>query len=222
MKKLTAVLFLLFVAFSFAKAQSSVTTASYNKTSQPALMLELPYDEDVCGDFIVANLKKIGYDIETKGKLFWKQNRLNGYYTYKDVRLKGLDYTVDLYFKVEQKSRKSKNESVIYMLMGKGENYFISSSDDNAYDAGKKFMNGFVEQAAAFKLDLDIKAQEDAVQNAEKNLDKLKGNEKDMLKKIDQLQKDLKKNQEDQKNQEQTIENEKKKLEDLKGQVKNG
>jgi peptidoglycan hydrolase CwlO-like protein len=122
---------------------------------------------------------------------------------------------------VEQKSRKSKNESIIYMLMGKGENYFISSSDDNAYDAGKKFMNGFVEQAAAFKLDLDIKAQEEAVKDAEKKLDKLKDNEKDMNKKIDQLQKDLKKNQEDQKNQEQTIENEKKKLEDLKEQVKN-
>jgi hypothetical protein len=220
MKKLTSALFLLFAAFNFAKAQSTITTASYNKTSQPALMLELPYSEDVCGDFIVANLKKTGYDVETKGKLFWKQNKLNGYYTYKDVRLKGLDYTVDLYFKVDQKSRKSKDESVIYMLIGKGENYFISSSDDDAYDAGKKFMNGFIDQAAAFKLDLDIKAQEDVVKDAGKKLDKLKDNEKDMIKKIDQLQKDLKKNQEDQKNQEQTIENEKKKLEDVKEQVK--
>jgi hypothetical protein len=220
MKKLTIGLFLLFAAVNFAKAQSTITTASYNKTTQPALMLELPYSEDVCGDFIVANLKKTGYDVETKGKLFWKQNKLNGYYTYKDVRLKGLDYTVDLYFKVDQKSRKSKDESIIYMLIGKGENYFISSSDDGAYDAGKKFMNGFIDQAAAFKLDLDIKAQEDVVKDAGKKLDKLKDNEKDMIKKIDQLQKDLKKNQEDQKNQEQTIENEKKKLEDLKEQVK--
>lgn len=222
MKKSTATLFLFFAAFNFAKAQSSITTASYNKTSQPALMLELPYNEDLCGDFIVANLKKTGYDIETKGKLFWKQNKLNGYYTYKDVRLQGLDYTVDLYFKVDQKSRKSKNESVIYMLMGKGEDYFISSSDETAYFAGKKFMNEFIDQAAAFKLDLDIKAQEDAVKDMEKKLDKLKDNEKDTIKKIDQLQKDLKKNQEDQKNQEQTIENGKKKLKDLKGQVKNG
>lgn len=220
MKKLTAVLFLFFAAFHFTKAQSSVTTASYNKSNQPALMLELPYNEDVCGDFIVDNLKKTGYDIETKGKLFWKQNKVNGYYTYKNVRLKGLDYTVDLYFKVDQKSRKSKNESVIYMLMGKGENYFIASSDDVAYDAAKRFLNGFIEQAAVYKLDLDIKAQEQAVTDAQKKFDKLKDNENDMNKKIDQLQKDLKKNQEDQKNQAQTIENEKKKLEDLKAQVK--
>jgi hypothetical protein len=222
MKKLTALSFLLFAAMFFAKAQSSITTASYNKTSQPALMLELPYGEDVCGDFIIDNLKKTGYDAETKGKLFWKQNRLNGYYTFKDVHLQGLDYPVDLYFKVDQKGRKSKNESVIYMLMGKGEDYFISSSDDNAYNAAKKFMNGFVDQAAAYKLDLDIKAQEVRVKDGEKKLGKLKDNEKDMVKKIDQLQKDLKNNQDDQKNQAQAIEADKKRLEEMKGQVKNG
>src|SRR4029078_7506826 len=200
--------------FNFAKAQASVTTASYNKTSQPALMLELPYNEDVCEDFILNNLKKTGYDVETKGKLFWKQNKLNGYYTFKDVRLQGLDHTVALDFKVDQKSRNEKNESVIYMLIGKGENYFISSNDETVYDAGKRFMNGFVHQAAAFKLDLDIKNQEDVVKDAEKKLDKLKDNEKDMNKKIDQLQKDLKKNEEDQKDQQKKIEDEKKKLDD--------
>lgn len=216
MKKLYTLLIIFLVCFNSAKAQASVTTASYNKTSQPALMLELPYDETVCEDFILANLKKTGYDVETKGKLFWKQNKLNGYYTFKDVRLQKLDHTVDLYFKVDQKGRKSKNESIIYMLIGRGENYFISSSDDKVYDAAKNFMNGFVEEAAAFKLDLDIKNQEELVKEAEKKLDKLRDNEKDMNKKMEQLQKDLKQNQEDQKAQEKTIDTEKKKLEDLK------
>ena len=209
------------MAINIAFGQASVTTASYNKTSQPALKLELPYSEEVCEDFILANLKKTGYDVETKGKLFWKQNKLNGYYTFKDVRLEGLDHTVDLYFKVDQKGRKSKEESTIYMLIGRGEDYFISSSDDNVYDAAKKFMNGFVDESAAFKLDLDIKNQEETIKDAEKKLEKLKDNEKDMNKKIEQLQKDVKKNQEDQKDQEKAIENEKKKLEDLKSQKKN-
>ena len=216
MKKFTALLLLLFAMGNFAFSQSTLTTASYNKTSQPALMMELPYNEEVCESFILANLKNTGYDVETKGKLFWKQNKLNGYYSFKEVRLQGLGHTVDLYFKVDQKGRK-KEESVIYMLIGRGENYFISSSDETVYDAGKKFMNGFIDQAAAFKLDLDIKSQEETVKTAEKKLEKLKDNESDMLKKIEQLQKDVKKNQEDQKNQEQTITNEKKKLEDLRG-----
>lgn len=219
MKKLTALSVLLFAAFQLVCAQASITSASYNKTTQPALMLQLPYSEDVCEDFILANLKKTGYDVETKGKLFWKQNKLNGYYIFKEVRLEQLPHTVDLYFKVDQKGRKNKEESVIYMLMGRGENYFISSSDQTVYDAGKRFMNGFVDQAAAFKLDLDIKNQEETVKAAEKKLDKLKDNESDTIKKIDQLQKDLKKNQEDQKSQQKTIEEEKKKLLDLKSLV---
>jgi len=228
MKKRTVLSLLLFALFQFAKAQTSITNASYNKTSQPALMLELPYDEDVCEDFILANLKKTGYDVETKGKLFWKNSKLNGYYTFKEVRFKELDHTVDLYFKVEQKGRKSKDESIIYMLVGKGENYFIPTSDDQVYDAAKKFMNGFIDEAAAFKLNLDIKAQEEVVKTAEKKMEKLKDNEDHLNKKISQLQKDLKENEEDlkenqkdQKDQQKTVETEKKKLDELKSQVKN-
>src|SRR5689334_14889218 len=223
MKKLAAVLFLLFAAFSFAKAQSSITTASYNKTNQPALMLELPYSQSVSEDFIVDNLKKIGYDAETKGKLFWKQNKLNGFYVFKDVRLEGTPQMVDLYFKVDQKSKREKDQSVIYLLVGQGENNFVSStSDETTYNAAKTFLNGFIDQSAAYKLDLDIKGQEDAVKNAEKKLDKLKDDEKDMERRIDQLEKDLKKNRDDQKDQEKTIDNEKKKLDDLKTQSRRG
>ena len=222
MKRLTA-LFGLVAVIQFASAQSSYTSVSYNKTSQPALMLELPYNTDVSQGFIVDNLKKTGYDPETKGKLFWKQNKLNGFYVFKDVRLEGASQPVDLYFKVDQKTKKAKDQSVIYLLLGRGENNFISStSDEDTYNSAKNFLNGFVDQSAVYKLNLDIKNQEDVVKAAEKRLDKLKDDEKDMQKKIDQLQKDLKKNQDDQKDQQKTIENERKKLDDLKGPGKNG
>jgi len=222
MKRLTA-LFALVAVIQFASAQSSYTSVSYNKTSQPALMLELPYNTDVSQGFIVDNLKKTGYDPETKGKLFWKQNKLNGFYVFKDVRLEGASQPVDLYFKVDQKTKKAKDQSVIYLLLGRGENNFISStSDEDTYNSAKNFLNGFVDQSAVYKLNLDIKNQEDVVKAAEKRLDKLKDDEKDMQKKIDQLQKDLKKNQDDQKDQQKTIENERKKLDDLKGPGKNG
>ena len=109
-------------------------------------MLELPYDEEVSEGFIISNLKKTGYDAETKGKLFWKQNKLNGFYIFKDVRLEGLSQPVDLYFKVERKGRKAKDESIIYMLVSKGNEQFISSgSDDEIYSASKNFLNGFTD-----------------------------------------------------------------------------
>jgi hypothetical protein len=222
MKKCTALFILAFAVFQIASAQASYTSVSYNKSSQPALMLELPYNVEISEGFIVDNLKKTGYDPETKGKLFWKQNKLNGFYIFKDVRLEGAPGTVDLYFKVDQKSKRQKDASVIYLLIGKGENSFVSSDSDNdTYTAAKRFLNGFVDKSAVYKHDLDIKNQEDAVKENEKKLDKLKDSEKDMIKKINQLQKDLKKNQEDQKDQEKKIEDEKKKLEDLKGQTIN-
>lgn len=222
MKKCTALFILAFAVFQIASAQASYTSVSYNKSSQPALMLQLPYNVEISEGFIVDNLKKTGYDPETKGKLFWKQNKLNGFYIFKDVRLEGAPGTVDLYFKVDQKSKRQKDASVIYLLIGKGENSFVSSDSDNdTYTAAKRFLNGFVDKSAVYKHDLDIKNQEDAVKENEKKLDKLKDSEKDMIKKINQLQKDLKKNQEDQKDQEKKIEDEKKKLEDLKGQTIN-
>jgi hypothetical protein len=222
MKKCTTLFILASAVFQIASAQASYTSVSYNKSSQPALMLELPYNVEISEGFIVDNLKKTGYDPETKGKLFWKQNKLNGFYIFKDVRLEGAPGTVDLYFKVDQKSKRQKDASVIYLLIGKGENSFVSSDSDNdTYTAAKRFLNGFVDKSAVYKHDLDIKNQEDAVKENEKKLDKLKDSEKDMIKKINQLQKDLKKNQEDQKDQEKKIEDEKKKLEDLKGQTIN-
>lgn len=223
MKKFFTLFIFAFALFNLASAQSMTTSVTYNKQPQPGLLLELPYSVSVSEGFIVDNLKKTGYDPETKGKLFWKQNKLNGFYVFKDVRLEGAPGAVDLYFKVDQKSRKAKDQSQIFLLLGKGEDNFISSTSDEAtYTAAKNFLNGFVTQSAAYKLDLDIKSQEQTVTDAEKKLEKLRENEKDMNRKIEQLQKDIKKNQEDQTSQQKTIENEKKKLEDLKGQAKNG
>lgn len=219
MKKLTALLFAVFAIFNAAFSQSTITSVSYNKTNQTGLMLELPYDEEVSQGFIVTNLKKIGYEPETKGSLFWKNNKVNGFYTFKDVNLEGTGKPVDLYFKVERKSRKQKDQSVIYLLVSKGNEDFISlGSDEDTYNAAKRFLNGFVEQSAVYKLDLDIKNQEDAVKGAEKRMSKLKDEEKNLSKKIEDLQNDLKKNREDQEAQQKTIETEQKKLVDLKAQ----
>jgi hypothetical protein len=217
MKQLTALALVLLLGSGPLFSQSVVTSVNYNKTPEPALMLELPYKEEIAEDFIIDNLKKTGFNPETKGSLFWKQNKLNGFYIFKGVRLEGIPQTVDLYFRVEQKSRRAKDQSIIYLLVSKGEENFVSStSDAPAYQVAKNFLNGFVSQSAVYKLELDVKAQEDVVRNEEKKLDKLKDNEKDLNRKSEQLQKDLKRNREDQENQEKLLENQRKKLSDLR------
>ena len=79
MKKCLLLLLLAFAIVQTTSAQASYTSVSYNKSSQPALMLELPYNEEVSEGFIVDNLKKTGYDPETKGKLFWNKTSLTAF-----------------------------------------------------------------------------------------------------------------------------------------------
>jgi hypothetical protein len=198
--------------------QTMSTTINYNKTEKPGLMLLLPYKESVAEGAILENLKKTGYDPETKGKFFWKQNKVDGFYTFKNVNLN--NNLVDLYFKVDQKTRRNE-QSTIYLLVSKGDENFITDSDTGIYESAKKFLNGFTAETADYKLHLDVVAQENAVKDAEKKLEKLRDNEKDIEKKISQLQDDLKKNRENQVSQAANIEAEKKKLEELKARGSN-
>ena len=114
-------LFLLVLAITAVKAQSYTTTVTYDKVGRQGLILQLPYSESVSEDFIVANLKKTGYNPETKGKLFWKQNKRNDFYVFKGVTLHGAPVPVDLYFKVDQRSKNVKDQSTVSMLVSRGD-----------------------------------------------------------------------------------------------------
>ena len=209
-KFLTAILVLM---VGQATAQSVNSSIVFNKIDRFALMLTVPYKESIAEGAIIDNLKKTGYDAETKGRLFWKQNKVDGFYTFKKVNLNG--NLVDLYFKVDQKSKKS-DKSNIYLLVNRGGENFVGRDDTAAYNSAKRFLDGFTTETAAYKLQLDIKAQGDAVLDAEKKLSKLIENQKDIEKKIEQLQNDLNKNREQQAEQAKVIEAEKKRLEELK------
>ena len=85
-----ATLSLLLSAFcATAFAQSVATSVKFDKTDKPALMLYLPYTQEVAEGTILSKLREIGYEPETSGSLFWKQGKVNGFYTFKGVALKG-------------------------------------------------------------------------------------------------------------------------------------
>ena len=204
-----------------ASAQSVGTTVKFNKTDRPALMLYLPYNEEVAEGTIVSKLKEIGFKPETKGALLWKQDKTDGFYVYKGVVLKdsgGQNQLVDLYFKIDRRGNKRDNQSVIYMLTSKGgENFVTSLSEPATHASAQNFLNGFVAQTATYKHGLDVTAQEETVKKAEKKLTDLTSEEQDLNKKIAKLQDDLAKNKQAQANQQATIDGERKRLEDLKG-----
>jgi hypothetical protein len=194
MKTIFAFILAILAGFNWAAAQSSISSVSYNKSNHAALMLHLPYNEDLSEGFILTNLKKTGYDAETKGRLFWKQTKVNDFYVFKAVRFEGVQQPVDLYFKVEPKEG-NQSESAIYLLVSKGTEGFVSfNTEEDIYNAASKFMNGFVEQSAEYKLDVDIKKDETAVQDSQRKLAKLQENENELNRKIKELQDELHKN----------------------------
>lgn len=218
MKKGIVFIAALFALYT-AMAQSYTSTVNYNKVDRQGLVLQLPYGEDVSEGFIVDNLKKTGYDPETKGTLFWKREKINDFYVFKGVTLNGAPVPVDLYFQVNRRSRKVKDQSTISMLVSRGDENFIGPGEDTAFIAAQNFLNNFVPQSASYKLNLDIDNQEKAVLDAEKRLEKLQEDERAIARKLEQLQKDLRENQSSQETQRRQIETERVKLVELKGRT---
>lgn len=203
----------------FVSAQSVSTAIQYDKGNKQGLMLYLPYSQEVAEGTILTKLKEIGFEPESKGSLFWKNSKVNGFYVFKGVALKGGNpQVVDLYFKVDRRGSKKDNQSVMYMLTSKGNENFINDMTDAAtYAAAQKFLNGFTNETASYKHTLDIQSQEEAVKKAEKRLQELQGDEQELNKKLTKLQEDLRKNKETQASQQTTIESERRKLDELKG-----
>lgn len=205
-----------------ASAQSVSTSVSFKKAQKPALMLYLPYSEEVAEGTILTKLKETGFTPETTGSLFWKNSKVDGWHLFKGINLRSehhgsAHHSTDLYFKVDRRGSRKDSQSVVYLLAAKeGENFVSAGSDAATHAAAQHFLNGFVTETAKHNHTLNIKAQEELVMKTEKKLANLKGDEADLNKKLAKLQEDIKRNQQEQVNQQATIEAEKKKLEDMK------
>ena len=221
MTRLFVMIAFLFTGVMTASSQSTFTAITIDKKIQPGLVLQLPNNTDVAENTILQKLKETGYTPETKGELFWKTNKLDGFYVFNGIELAALNnQKLDMYFKVEPKSKTQKDQSTIYLLVSKGYDNFISPEADSAtFAAATDFLNGFVGTTASYRLNLDIEEQGKVVKNAEKKLTNLQEDDKDLVRKIDALQADLRNKKNEQLMQEKEITNQKIKLELLKAKV---
>ena len=210
MKKQYLLMIVLGTGIIAARAQSSYTTIQYNDKMRPALMLELPNNPTDAEGTILQKLKEAGYNHETQGHLFWKKNKIDGFYVFNNVLLPSLsNQEMDMYLKVVQKN-KEENSSILYLLVSSGNGNFASPEGDTTlWNSSKMFLNSFVEKTRAYTLEQNIKHQENTVKEFQNKLTELQSEAKDLAEKIRQ-------NQEDQKNQQLNIENHNKLLEDLK------
>ncbi len=193
-------------------AAQSFGELEWQKTKIPATIIEIPQSASVTEAAIKQKLAQLGYNgKETKGVT-----------VYKAVRIPEISSeTIDLYLKVERKSRKEKDESVVYFAVARGYENFVKSGSDTGFIRSIHFYtNNFNGWAEAEALEREIKDQEDKLKSAEKKADDLQSESESLQKRLKKLQEDIEENKKNIEKQKLEVENQRKALDILRSKRK--
>jgi hypothetical protein len=157
------------------QAQISATEGEveYVKGKKLAAVIEIPYPPETVEQAIKDYIAKKGV----------KASKTKGFNIFRSLKLKDGDPELsDLHCKVERKSRKEKNVSVVHLLVGRpGENVALRMSGDrHKLDDAKEFLTSLVPVVEAHNLELDITKQQDLLGKAEKKLKGLQEDQKEL------------------------------------------
>ncbi len=190
-------------------AQARVTTAEFQKTTQPAVEIDMPYSDNVVLKAIEERMQKLGY----KGK------ESKGYTLYSGVRLQEFgNETYDLYIRAKSKGKKDRNSSTVTLLVSSGYEKFLGDSEyDRVVSDAKEYLANQLPAVGAYDLELQIGEQSSATKKAEQKLEKLVNESNDLVKKKEKIERDIEENKKRQDEQRIEIENQRKIEETLKG-----
>lgn len=208
----TLIVFLLITGFAFAQAPMK-TTAEYNGQKYPCYITEYNLPTNETENVIKNKLRSEGYN----------SGKSKGYLIYRNVKLKDLDpdEAQDILFKIERKSRKEKDKSLVTMITAKAglipEDKVKGAKmvadiepSPNSIDFINSFQSGIDQQS----YNLAVATQEDVVAKAEKKLKNLQDAQVKLEKKIKDYQSDLEVNKKDQQTQTDEIAKQKALLEE--------
>jgi hypothetical protein len=177
-------------------------------------VVEYPFPPQAVENAIDQKMEKLGNKGKDEKGLF---NGDKGFTTYKHVFLTDAnDGAIDYIIKVERKSKREDDKSIVYMIMMKDDVNQLSLLDADANSKAKSFLNNFNPEIEAAYLEMKIKDQEEAVAKTEKKYKKLQDDQSDMESKIKKLKDSLDENAKNQKEVSKNIEDQKVVLEDLK------
>jgi hypothetical protein len=198
--------------FAASSAQSRTSTVEYQKINRQSVVNEIPFPEKTIRNAIDNKMEQMGY----KGK------DSKGFAVYKGVRLPDLgNDSYDLYFMADRKSRKEKENSTLTLMISKGfDNFASDSSDSRLMQNAKGYMDSIINMIAAYDLEQQIIAQEDAVKKADKKYTNLIDDGQSLEKKRKNIEQDIADNKKNQTSQQAEIEKQKQILETLRGKRK--
>jgi hypothetical protein len=173
-------LLLLCLIASASWSQSKSGKVDYYKGDKVAAVAELPYEPSVVQDAIKNFLSQKST----------KTDRSKGFDIFRFTKLVENDPELfDVHCKVEAKGKKD-NESVVYILIGRpGENMSVRTSDDHyKHEEAKRLLNQMLPTIEAYRLEAEIRSQEEMVKREERKLSGLEEDQKDIEKRIKTLQ----------------------------------
>lgn len=198
------VLVLILTSFVIAShAQAYEGSIQYNKKNQKAAVIEYEYTSEAVQNAIIQKMQGMGFKATEEKGLF---NKDKGFLIFNDAFITEIDDNrMDYIVKVERRSRKAKDESIIYLILSKSNQNMLYKMDAEAIQKVKSFLNNLLPDIAAADLELQILAQEDVISKAEKKL-------KDLLDDQTNLEKKLASNKDDQEKTQKDIANQKQEL----------
>ncbi|MDX1956490.1 MAG: hypothetical protein SFU20_13245 [Chitinophagaceae bacterium] len=201
---------LLMGGFVFSQ-QAYESKVEYLKKAQETFAIDFPYPPSVVEAALVEKLEKMGF----------KAKESKGFRVYKGAIIQSISgESLDYVFRVEKKSKREKDESVIFMMINKADANMMGMLDSDVKTQAKTFLNDLSPFMEAYNLEVEIAKQVEEVAKAEKKLRKLEDDGSDLQKKLKKLESDIEENKRNQESQSQEIENQKQVLEAMKGKRK--
>jgi hypothetical protein len=178
------IVFLNFALISAASitAQAYEDKIQYDKDKQAAVAVEYSFREEALENAFIERMKKLGYKPkEEKGFL----NRDKGFLVFRNAHVTEISKDkLDYIIKVERKSKKEIEQSVLYLVIMKNEENVIASMSNSDMAKTKKFLNNLLPDVEAADLELQIRDQEESLTNAEKKLRTLQAEKEELDKKL--------------------------------------
>jgi hypothetical protein len=206
MKKLLS----LFITFSIAQmvcAQAFEGTADYNKKSQAAVMVEYKYPQETIEKALKDKLERLGLKVKnTKGYMVAYNAVIS------NVSANQMEYA----FQVDRKSKREKETTVVTMVMNIND---VNSTSENAAKA-KDFLNELAAPIDALNTENIVADQTTVLEKAEKKNKNLVEDISDLEKKIKKYQDDLAKTKRDQEEQAKEVKRQQEILDTIKAKRK--
>ena len=217
MRKL--ILFTIFLSISFfLMAQAHEGTVEYNKGKQACIVIEYNYPPDAVENAMRAKLLKLGYAGREEKGMF---NKDKGFRVYKETTIGEISPDkYDFVINIERKSHKEVDETVVSLIIFKGDINALTKLSREELDKVKSFLNNLLPEVESSHLEILIGTQILTVDKAEKKLKTLHDENVQIEHKIKKLQEELEKNLKEQEMQKKEIENQHKALDALKGRRK--